>query len=277
MTPAVDTVLSDAAASFGASSDVAASGVCLSFGGLNVLTDVTFSILKGETYGIVGPNGAGKTSLLNCLSGNYIASSGEIRILDRPTSGLRPHRIVDLGLARTFQNVGAFRDMKALDVVLLGRHSHMRHSIGSYALGLPLFNGHEREQVERAMEALAFVGLDSIADRRLGELPYGAAKLVDLARTLAAEPKVLLLDEPTSGLSHVERSATQQLLERIRDERGVTQILVEHNMQLATALCHRILVLSGGTKLAEGSPSEALSKPEVITAFLGGRGISALS
>ena len=267
---AVSPLVRDEPSDLGSSHDVALSDVCLNFGGLRVLTDVTCSIRKGETYGIVGPNGAGKTSLLNCLSGNYIPSSGQINILGQSTTGLRPHRIVDMGLARTFQNVGAFRDMKAIDVVLLGRHSHMRYGIGAYALGIPLMNGHEREQLDRAMEALTFVGLASIANRRLGELPYGAGKLVDLARTLAAEPKVLLLDEPTSGLSHIERSATQELLWRIRDERHVTQILVEHNMQLATALCHRILVLSGGTKLAEGTPTEALSQPDVITAFLGG-------
>jgi len=146
----------------------------------------------------------------------------------------------------------------------------MRYGTAAYTLGVPLMNGHEREHREKAMEALAFVGLTSIADRRLSELPYGVGKLVDLARTLAGEPALLLLDEPTSGLSQKEREATQMLLARIRDERRVAQILVEHNMKLATDLCNRLLVLSGGVKLAEGAPKVVLSNAEVVRAFLGG-------
>lgn len=245
-------------------------GVGLRFAGLIVLDNLDFRIADNETYGIVGPNGAGKTSLLNCLSGTYPCSSGHIEIHGHRTSGIRPHSIVEMGVARTFQNVGAFREMTVIDVVLLGRHALMRHSIGAYAIGRPLFNGHERDHRDKAMEALSFVGLESVAGRRLAELPYGAAKLVDLARTLASEPRILLLNEPTSGLSQIERNNTQSLLERIRDQKQITQVLVEHNMRLATALCHRLLALSGGTKLAEGPPQDVLQTPEVIRAFLGG-------
>jgi len=249
---------------------VEASLVSLHFSGLKVLDKLSFAIRPGETYGIVGPNGAGKTSLLNCLSGTYRCSEGQIRIFGQLASKMRPHEIIELGVGRTFQNVGAFRDMKALDIVMLGRHALMRYGTAAYALGVPLMNGHEREHREKAMEALAFVGLTSIADRRLSELPYGVGKLVDLARTLAGEPALLLLDEPTPGLSQKEREATQMLLARIRDERRVAQILVEHNMKLATDLCNRLLVLSGGVKLAEGAPKVVLSNAEVVRAFLGG-------
>ncbi len=245
-------------------------GLSLSFEGLVVLNDVSFRVRRGETLGVVGPNGAGKTSLLNCLSGTYRPQTGSMRILGRDTRGLRPHDIVRLGVARTFQNVGAFREMKVIDLAMLGRHNLMRYPTVAYAIGLPIFNGHEAVHRKAALEALDYVGMGKEANRRLADLPYGLIKLADLARTLASDTQVLLLDEPTSGLTQGERGDIASLLERIRDERRTTQVLIEHNMPLATRLCSRLIVLASGSLLAEGPPRQVLQDPAVVEAFLGG-------
>jgi ABC-type branched-subunit amino acid transport system ATPase component len=244
-------------------------GLTLRIQGLTVLDSVDFSVPAGMIYGVVGPNGAGKTSLLNCLTRSYPATSGHIAVYGRSLQGLRPHHVAALGVARTFQNVGAFREMKALDVVRLGRHVQARGRLLQHLCGYAHMRGWERDERDRALAALDFVGLAGLATRRMEELSYGAAKLVDLARTLVAEPRVLLLDEPTSGLTDAERDRVAELLEQIGRMRAVTQVIIEHNMSVTVRLCERLLALVSGRQAAEGATASVLSNPAVLDAFLG--------
>ncbi len=250
---------------------VAVAHLELQFGGMAVLRDVSFAVARGERYGIVGPNGAGKTSLLNCISRTYRQTGGSVSALGECVDRWRPHEVARLGVARTFQNMAAFRDVSVLDFVMLGRHTRIRSSTFVCALGIPFLTGDEARQRRAAHGALDLVGLRNVAKTKIGELPYGLAKLADLARALAMEPRLLLLDEPAAGLSSDERGHVGRMLLRIRDEYEATQVVIEHDMALVNLLCQRILVLNAGQKIAEGPPQEVLGEPRVVAAFLGGR------
>ena len=241
----------------------------LSFGGLKVLQNISFSVEKGAINSLIGPNGAGKTSLFNCLTGFYRPKSGSITLAGRLIGGLPPHRITALGLARTFQNIRLFKEMSVLENVMSGQHCRTRHGIVSAILHLPSQRREEEEIRSVGMQWLDFVGIGRHAPRLAGGLPYGDQRRLELARALASTPEIILLDEPAAGLNEKEKLDLVQLIRRIRNETGVTVLLIEHNMPLVMRLADRITVFDAGRVLAEGTPDEIRADAAVQAAYLG--------
>jgi len=239
------------------------------FGGIVALDGVSFDVAPGHIVGLIGPNGAGKTTLFNCLSRLYECDRGEIMFGARSLLTVPRHRIAALGIGRTFQNLALFRSMTVLDNVMLGRHSRTRSGFFANALRLPGVAREERSSAERARELIRLLELEKVADRRAAELPFGTQKRVELARALASEPELLLLDEPASGLNHEEVGALGTLIRRIRERLRLTVLLVEHHMNLVMSISDRVVALDFGRKIAEGTPSEVRSHPDLIRAYLG--------
>jgi branched-chain amino acid transport system ATP-binding protein len=259
----------DALADSAAEDLLVVSGVGVSFGGIVALDDVSFEIASGQIAGLIGPNGAGKTTLFNCVSRLYDCDVGSVRFDGADLLSVPRHGIARLGIGRTFQNLALFRSMSVLDNVMVGRHCRTRGGFLANALRLPGVEREARATAERAHELVRFLGLDAVADTSAAELPFAQQKRVELARALAADPKLLLLDEPASGLTHVEVEALGRLIRDIRDRLRITVLLVEHHMSLVMSVSDKVVALNFGRKIAQGTPDQVRAHPEVIQAYLG--------
>jgi branched-chain amino acid transport system ATP-binding protein len=243
-------------------------GIAKVFGGLIALEEVSFSVEDGTITGIIGPNGAGKTTLFNIVSGIYPQNSGNVYLGGKNISRFAPEKLARLGLVRTFQNVELFGQMTVLENVMVGLHTKSKSGILSCAFKLP---GHIREEKyirERGLQWLEFTGMVELAEVKAGNLPFGKGRLLEIARALALEPRMILMDEPAAGLNSHETIGLAALIRRIR-ESGVTVVLVEHDMDLVMDVCDAVVVLNLGRKLAEGTPREIQENTAVITAYLG--------
>ncbi|MGQ0544215.1 MAG: ABC transporter ATP-binding protein [Betaproteobacteria bacterium] len=243
--------------------------VAVHFGGIVALDGVSFDVARGRIVGLIGPNGAGKTTLFNCLSRLYPLDRGDIRFEGGSLLEVPIHRIAALGIGRTFQNLALFRTMTVLENVMAGGHCHSRGGFFANALRLPFVRREEEALHAEAMKIVSFLQLDAVAHARVMDLPFGTQKRVELARALAAKPKLLLLDEPAGGLNHEEVAALAALMKHVRDALGITILLVEHHMSLVMSASDRVVALNFGRKIAEGTPGEVQAHPEVVSAYLG--------
>jgi len=242
------------------------SDLTLRFGGITALAGLDLEIREGETLAVIGPNGSGKTSLFNCVTGLYRPTSGAIALRGESLLGLSPDRVTARGVARTFQNLRLFFNMTVLDNLLLGRHLHFRKSLWAAVLRL---RGEEIRHRERCEEIIELLDLEAWRHARVGSCAFGVQKRVELGRALATEPKLLLLDEPVSGLNAEEKDEVSYWIHEVRGRFGVTVLLVEHDLRVASRLAGRMVVLDRGEKLTEGTPGEVQKHPGVIRAYLG--------
>jgi branched-chain amino acid transport system ATP-binding protein len=243
--------------------------VAVRFGGIVALDGVSFDVAPGQIVGLIGPNGAGKTTLFNCVSRLYECDRGEIHFDGRSLLPVPRHRVAALGIGRTFQNLALFRTMSVLDNVMVGHHSRTRSGFFANALRLPRARRDDRLIAEKARALVGALGLDRVAGARVADLPFGTQKRVELARALAAEPKLLLLDEPASGLNHEEVSQLGALIRDLRERFRLTVLLVEHHMSLVMSISERVVALNFGRLVAQGTPAEVREHPELVKAYLG--------
>jgi branched-chain amino acid transport system ATP-binding protein len=242
--------------------------ICKNFGGISALTDVSFSLNEGEIFGLIGPNGAGKTTMFNIITNMFPPTSGEITFLEDKITGIKPHKITDKGICRTFQNIKLFSQMTALENVLVGGHSRSKSGVLSSVFHTKSQRMEEERLHAKAIELLELVGLSTYSDVIAENLAYGQQRRLEIARALASEPKLLLLDEPAAGMNETETDDLYFLIKKVQ-KLGVTVLIIEHDMPLVMKLCDRMMVLNFGKKLAEGTPEEIQNNQEVIEAYLG--------
>ena len=243
-------------------------GLAKRFGGVKAVDGVSFDVEEGTIAGLIGPNGAGKTTVFNLVTGNTRPDAGRVVFDGTDVTGWRPHRVVARGIARTFQSIRLFAGMSVLENVLVGADARLTAGLLASVLGTPAQRREERRAREEALETLALVGLADRAARAAGSLAHGERRRLEIARALAARPRLVVLDEPAGGLNEAETAALAELVRRIR-ARSVTVLLIEHDMSLVMGVCERIVVLENGTKIAEGRPAEVRSNARVVEAYLG--------
>jgi branched-chain amino acid transport system ATP-binding protein len=244
----------------------------ISFGGIKALNNVSFGVDKGSIYSIIGPNGAGKTTIFNCITGIYPPDSGKIIFKEDEITYFKPYQVAKKGIARTFQNIELFSHMSTMDNLMLGRHIHMKTGVWRGATFIYKGSKAAKEEVkhrEKVEEIIDFLELQAARNQFVVNLPYGTRKLVELGRALALEPELILLDEPSAGMNMEEKGDLMFSIQDIRDDLGITVILVEHDMNLIMDVSDRILALNYGERIAEGLPEEIQKHPEVLKAYLG--------